>query len=221
MVAVNALVTTIGRGRLRTLGAVLALLIVIVLAFFAIRLSVDVPSLAAGTVPEDAYDRRFVEHPWLAYLHIVPGVLYLLGAPLQLSRRFRTRHYLVHRRLGRVLLSVALLSGVFAIVFGVPFAFGGRWEAAATLVFGVWFLACLMLAFRAIRRDEVAQHRRWMIRAFAIGVGVGTIRIWIGLFQATGLLSLQDSFPIAFWISFAVHAAAAEWWMRRTPALTG
>jgi uncharacterized membrane protein len=221
VVAVNVPVTTIGRGRLRTVGTVLALLIAIVLVFFAIRLSVDVPNLAAGTVPEDAYDRRFVEHPWLAYLHIVPGILYLVGAPLQLSRRFRTRHYTVHRRLGRVLLSLALLSGVFAIAFGVPFAFGGPWEAAATFVFGVWFLACLVLAFRAIRRDEVARHRRWMIRAFAIGVGVGTIRIWIGLFQATGLLSFQDSFPVAFWISFALHVAAGEWWLRRTPALTG
>ena len=221
MVALNAPVTTIGRRQLRTVGTVLALLIAIVLAFFAIRLSVDVPNLAAGTVPEDAYDQRFVEHPWLAYLHIVPGVLYLIGAPLQLSRRFRTRHYPVHRRLGRVLVSMALLSGVFAIAFGVPFAFGGPGEAAATLVFGVWFLACLVLAFRAIRSDEVARHRRWMIRAFAIGVGVGTIRIWIGLFQATGLLSFRDSFPVAFWISFALHVAAAEWWLRRTPALTG
>ena len=63
-----------------------------------------------------------------------PGVIYLLGAPLQLSRRFRTRHYGVHRRLGRVLLGAALLSGVFALVFGVPFAFGGFWQAAATVV---------------------------------------------------------------------------------------
>jgi Predicted membrane protein (DUF2306) len=103
----------------------------------------------------------------------------------------------------------------------VPFAFGGPWEAAATFVFGVRFLACPVLAFRAIRRDEVVRYRRWMIRAFAIGVGVGTIRIWIGLFQATGLLSFQDSFPVAFWISFALHVVAAEWWLRRTPPLTG
>ena len=26
---------------------------------------------------------------------------------------------------------------------------------------------------------------------------------------------------VAFWISFALHVAAAEWWLRRTPALTG
>ena len=45
------------------------------------------------------YVERYVENPWRGYLHIAPGVIYLLGAPLQLSRRFRTRHYDVHRRL--------------------------------------------------------------------------------------------------------------------------
>jgi hypothetical protein len=56
------------------------------------------------------------------------------------------------------------------------------------VVFGLWFLACLVLAVRAIRRDDIVHHRRWMIRAFAIAIGVGTIRIWIGLFQTAALL---------------------------------
>jgi uncharacterized membrane protein len=95
-------------------------------------------------------------------------LLYLLGVSLQLCYRFRSRHYTVHRRLGRVLLTAALISGLFAIVFGLLFSFGGVLEAAASAVFGLWFLACLVLAFRAIRRDDVVHHRRWMIRAFAL-----------------------------------------------------
>ena len=205
------------RGRVRAVAVTAGLLILIVLAFAAGRVLQDVPHLVAGTVPDDDYARRYVEHPWLAYLHIAPGVLYLLGAPLQLSYRFRSTHYPVHRRLGRLLLAAALVSGVFALLFGVPLAFGGWLESSATAVFGVWFLACLLLAFRAIRRDDVVLHRRWMIRAFAIGVGVGTIRIWVGLFQGFGLLDLQGSLGPAFWISFGLHVAVAEWWVRTTP----
>lgn len=212
-------VRTPGRSRLGTVGAIVGLLIAIVLAFVAWRLIIDVPHLADGTVPDNAYDSRYVEQPWTAYLHIVPGAVYLIAAPLQLSRRFRTRHYRLHRMLGRFLLGLALVSGVFAIVFGAPFAFGGSGEAAATLVFGTWFLTCLLLAFRAIRHDDVALHRRWMIRAFTIGVAVGTIRIWIALFESAGV-SFQDSFAPAFWVAFVLHAAAGEWWLRRTPALT-
>ena len=78
-----------------------------------------------------------------------------------------------------------------------------------------------LLACRAIKCDNPAQHRHWMIRAFAIGVGVGTIRVWIGVFAGFGLLSLSASHDVAFWLAFLIHVAAAEWWLQRTPALTG
>ena len=74
-----------------------------------------------------------------------------------------------------------------------------------------------MLAFRAIRADDIVRHRRWMIRAFAIGVGIGTIRIWIALFVITGLPDLPAAFGAAFWISFIMHALAAELWLRARP----
>jgi uncharacterized membrane protein len=119
------------------------------------------PTSLAGTVPLDTYDVRFVEHHWLAYLHIGPGIDYLLGAPLQLSHRFRSRHYTFHRRLGRVLAGAALMSGVFALVFGILYPFRGIVETAAVVVFGLWFLACLILAIRAIRGDDMVHHRRW------------------------------------------------------------
>ena len=167
--------------------------------------------------PRTSTTCRFVQHPWIAYLHIGPGILYLLGAPLQLSYRFRSRHYTFHRRLGRLLAGSALLSGILALIFGILYPFGGIIEVGAVVVFGVWFLTCLTLAIRAIRGDDMVHHRRWMIRAFVVGVAVGTIRIWLGIFEGFGLLDFQDAFGPAFWISFSLHAAAAELWLRRFP----
>ena len=51
---------------------VLGTLILIVLVSFGLRLVVDVPNLAAGTVPEDRRWPHYVEHPWRAYLHMGP-----------------------------------------------------------------------------------------------------------------------------------------------------
>lgn len=208
----------------------IGVLIAIVLTFAAVRVSVDWPNILAGTTPDDDFAVRYVEHPWLAYLHIAPGVLYLLGAPLQLTHRFRTRHYDAHRRLGRILLASALLAGLFALLFGFPHPWGGGPEALATLVFGSWFLACLLLAFHAIRRGEVPRHRRWMIRAFVVGIGVGTIRIWVGIFEGveqalsggtTPATPDPTMFAVAFWLGFAMHVAIGEWWLRHTPTPAG
>jgi cell shape-determining protein MreD len=114
--------TVVHRPRRRTtrvMAVFVALLLLIMVVAVARRMSIDVPHVLAGTLPPETYDVRFVEHHWLAYLHIGPGILYLLGAPLQLTYRFRSRHYTFHRRLGRVLAGSALMSGVFAIVFGI------------------------------------------------------------------------------------------------------
>lgn len=216
--------------QLRVVGVVVGLLIAIVLAFATRRVLVDWPHILDGTVPDDDFATRYVARPWTGYLHIGLGVVYLLGAPLQVSRRFRTRHYAVHRRLGRLLLVCAVVSAVYAVLFAVPHAWGGAGEASAAVVFGSWFAVCLVLAFRAIRGDDVPQHRRWMIRAFAVGIGIGTIRIWVGIFEgieqaASGGTSPgtpdQTMFAVAFWLAFTMHVLAGEWWLRRTPALTG
>ena len=214
-------------GRRRTLWGAIVLLIAIVLVFVGIRLATDVPDIVAGDVPgPDAFERRYVLHPLTAYLHIVPGVVYLLLAPFQLWRRFRTRHLRLHRLMGRVALPAGLVAGVLALVFGTLYPYGGPVEAAAAVVFGLAFLAELTLAYAAVRRKDITAHRRWMIRAFAVAVGIGTIRIWVGLFQATGLLAIQDGtgtvwFGVAFWLAFLMHAAAGELYLRARPAATG
>jgi hypothetical protein len=100
----------LGSKRLRAVQIAGVLLLLIVIWSVVKRFVIDMPNLAAGNLLEDEFDHRYVQ-PWLAYLHLTPGVLYLLGAPLQLSYRFRSRHYTFHRRLGRVLVVAAMISG--------------------------------------------------------------------------------------------------------------
>ncbi len=211
-----------GNGSPKTLWAALIFLIVIVLAYAGRRVAVDWPNVDAGTVPPaTSFDHSYALHPVLAYAHILPGVVYLVGAPFQLSRRFRERHFTVHRRLGRILLPAGITAGILAIIFGTLYPFGGPVEASATVLFGGYFVVALIAAFLAIKSGDVTRHRRWMIRAFAIGLGVGTIRIWIGLFQAFGLMSLADSFGVAFWLSFVMHALAAKAYLSMRPSAQG
>lgn len=211
-----------GRGTSTAIWAALALLLSIMLVFFVIRLLTDVPNVVSGTIPDESlFEHRYARYPWLAYAHILPGVLYLIVAPVQLWRGFRNRHLEWHRRMGRVAISAGLLSGAFAIAFGFFQSFGGVLQASAAVLFGAWLLAALVIAYRAIRAGDIATHRRWMIRAFAVGLAVGTIRIWIGLFEALGVMSFREAFGVAFWISFVMHVTAAELYVRWRPLTSG
>lgn len=169
-----------------------------------------------------ALDDSFAHYPILTLIHIVPGLLFMILGPLQFSSTIRARHLRWHRFSGRVFIICGLVIGISALVmsFGMP-AIGGANQAAATTLFGTFFLFALCKAFWHVRRHEIALHREWMIRAFTVGLAVATIRPIIGLFFATSRLSgltPHEFFGIAFWIGFVLQLIAAEAWIQTTPA---
>jgi uncharacterized membrane protein len=167
-----------------------------------------------------ALDDIFARYPVLTLIHILPGLLFLVLGPLQFNSTFRKRHLQWHRRSGRILFLCGTVIGVSALVmsFAMP-AIGGVNQAAATTLFGSWFLFALGKAFRHILRREIALHREWMIRAFSIGLAVATIRPIIAVFFATSPISgltPYEFFGPGFWIGFVLHFIAAEVWIQWT-----
>ena len=72
----------------------------------------------------------------------------------------------------------------------------------------------LVLGFAAIRRRDVAAHRAWMIRAYALGLGAGTQAFTEGVGGAlfgTGVLA-ADLAKTSAWV---VNLAVAEWAIHR------
>jgi hypothetical protein len=58
-----------------------------------------------------------------------------------------------------------------------------------------------------------------MIRAFAIGMAVATVRPIVGMFFATRSrthLTPHDFFGIAFWLGFTIQLIVAEAWINYT-----
>ena len=84
------------------------------------------------------------------------------------------------------------------------------------MFFAIIFLFGLGKAFRHIRRRELAHHREWMIRTFAIGLAVATVRPIVGMFFTLTNLSPQEFFGAAFWLGFTLHLVLAEIWINYT-----
>jgi len=73
---------------------------------------------------------------------------------------------------------------------------------------------CLVLGFTAIRRRDIASHRAWMIRAYALGLGAGTQIFTEGFGQAIfgDHVVAGDLEKGVAWI---INLAIAEWVIRR------
>jgi len=93
---------------------------------------------------------------------------------------------------------------------------GGANETAATTFFGLFFLVSLTKALIHGLKHRMALYREWMLRAFAIGLAIATIRPIVGLFFAVSSLSPHEFFGIAFWLGFTIHLIVVEAWIRHT-----
>lgn len=164
-------------------------------------------------------DGTFASHPKLTLLHVVPGGLFLLFAPLQFVSRLRVRHPALHRWSGRILLLLLIASALPGLFFGLLMPFGGLGEAVAIALFGVTLLIAIVVAVVAIRRGQIARHREWMIRVFAFAIAISTIRIAFGVIDAALTPSgypPPDQFVLSVWAGWIVTLAAAEAWIRYT-----
>ena len=159
---------------------------------------------------------RYNAIPFVTLLHVLPGMIFLLAAPLQLIARFRARASGIHRRLGYVLLALAAPYAITALYLSVREPLFGRVGAAASLLAAVWFIYCVARAYAAIRRRHIDAHREWMVRALAMAYGIAVIR---ALFLAAVAIVPLDPIAVGaatFWAGWLMSAAMAEWWLRRT-----
>ena len=178
-------------------------------------------TLSSARNPAADLDTHFASERALVLTHILPAMLFMLLGPLQFVRGLRSRYPQTHRWLGRVFLAASAIVGVSGLRLAFGKTVGGLDEKAAITLFGTFFLIALAKALWHALRREFAQHREWMIRGYAIGLAVATIRPIMGTFFAAALMSGHkpqpaEFFGTAFWIGFTLQTIAAEIWINYT-----
>ncbi len=174
-----------------------------------------IPSFSPNKEPP--FDLAFAKHPAITFLHILPGLLFMTLGPWQFIPGIRNKHIRFHRISGTVFIIASYVVGISALC--MPFIMmpiGGVNEAAGSILFALFFLIALSRAWWYILKGNQTLHREWMIRAFAIGLAVSTIRPIIGLFFGFSRLSPHVFFGTAFWIGFTLHLIVAEIWINYT-----
>jgi uncharacterized membrane protein len=178
--------------------------------------------LAGGPAVMPA-DDRFRGFPVALVVHVVASAAFALLGALQLAPRFRSRHLAWHRRSGRALAVAGLLvagSALWLTLFYPRQPGTGDLLHALRLVLGSAMGGCVVLGVSAVRRHDVAAHRAWMIRAYAIALAAGTQVVTEGL--GTGLLGSGElRSDLAKASGWAINLAVAEWVVRRRPQPRG
>ena len=193
--------------------AALILLSAIPLAFGAFRLN----ELANGAEITPA-NARFFASPLPVVLHIVGASLYAILGAFQFVSRFWRRGTGWHRIVGRLLVPCGLLVGLSGVWMTL---FYPRPDGASDLLFvlrllfGSGMILSIALGYAAIRRRDIIQHRAWMTRAYAIGLGAGTqvLTGMVGELIAGPPNELGNALLMG--AGWAINLGVAEWSIRK------
>jgi uncharacterized membrane protein len=171
-------------------------------------------SLGAAGAPSDDGSQAI---PVSAVIHIASATVFIVLGALQFSAGIRRRRLSWHRNAGRVLVVVGMfvaLSGLWLNHFGSLQADSGELLYAFRLLAGTGMAVSIVLGFAAIRRRDIGGHRRWMIRAYAIGLGAGTQVFTLGFGEAmVGRSELSTA--LLNGAGWAINLAVADLAIRR------
>ena len=130
------------------------------------------------------YRLQLIQDRALLIPHAIAGTLAFIAGPLQFSSRLRARYLKFHRILGRVYVFSVFTAATLAFILELH----SRGDFPGVIVqISLWIL-CTLVAFITARNRQIAVHRQWMIRSYAITftfIANRVLNLWPRFFNLT------------------------------------
>ena len=136
----------------------------------------------------------------VAFSHFGGSAVALITGSLQLHRQIRLKSPNVHRWLGRLYLVGVAFGSVSGGVMSLK-ASGGAAARWGFLLLTICWVLFSLGGYIHKRFNNIIEHRRWMIRSFALTFGAVTLRVYLPIALLSGY-SFDDAYPIIAWAAW-------------------
>ena len=178
----------------------------IVIAAFPYRAMLGSEGAARQTL-EDFQFAYWPRRGWLL-VHIAGGLIALLSGPIQLWLGLHSVKMNVHRKLGLLYMAGMTIGSIGAIGLALQTE-GGLIFGSGLFFLAVAWISTTSLAYVAIRRGLIDQHREWTIRSYVVTFAFVTFRIGQVVMVGSGL-PLLTVLGIMAWACWAVPLLVTE-----------
>ena len=195
----------VGTKALVGLAALVAIAFIVIAAFpYRAMLGTE------GAARQTLQDFQFAYWPrrgWLL-IHIAGGLIALLSGPVQLWLGLHSMKMDVHRKLGMLYMAGMTIGSLGAIGLALQ-TDGGLTFGSGLFFLAVAWISTTSLAYVAIRRGLLDQHREWTIRSYVVTFAFVTFRIGQVAMVGSGL-PLLTALGIMAWACWAVPLLVTE-----------
>lgn len=191
--------------RARMIGHALLFVLAVAIALFSYRYLLDLPP-----IPPNIASNRY-RSTWLV-THAGFAATALLTGAVQFNRNIRQRYPAVHRVTGRVYITGCLIGAPAGLILALGSAAGPIAVAGFGTLSILWFVTSAIGWQRAWARQYL-DHRRWMIRSWALTLSAVTLRLYLPLSEMADLPEMPAYRMISFlcWVPNLLIAEVLLW----------
>ena len=153
----------------------------------------------------------FTNLPVATSAHLAGGMIAILLGALQVSATLRKNYLNLHRWLGRIYVVAVITGGIGGFVMALD-STGGLVTHFGFGLMAVCWVGCTVNAYRYIRAGNIAQHRAWMLRSYALTLAAVTLRIYLPLSQVAGY-EFVEAYRAISWMCWVPNLLVVEWFM--------
>lgn len=149
------------------------------------------------------------------YIHVYSAIFVLLAGFTQFSSTIQAGYKKVHKVFGYFYAGVVLFLAAPSGIFIGCFANGGPIAIISFVLLGIlWFYFTLM-AILLILKGDVASHKKYMWRSFALACSAITLRLWKVILVYLFHPAPMDVYQIVAWLGWIPNLLIAEWLIRK------
>lgn len=148
------------------------------------------------------------------YIHVITSCICLFAGFTQFSATLLKSQPGLHRAIGwTYIVTVVLLSGPSGLVMSL-YANGGILSQIAFTSLSLLWIFFTFKAFSSVKARNFSEHRKYMIRSYALTLSAVTLRAWKFAIALTLRPHPMDVYMIVAWLGWVPNLVIAEWYIR-------
>jgi uncharacterized membrane protein len=148
------------------------------------------------------------------YVHVITSCVCLFAGFTQFSSGLLAKKPKLHRTIGwTYIITVLLLSGPSGLIMSF-YANGGPLSQIAFTTLSLLWIFFTLKAFLSAKAGDFSEHRKFMIRSYALTLSAVTLRAWKFAIAFALRPHPMDVYMIVAWLGWVPNLFLAEWYIR-------
>lgn len=150
------------------------------------------------------------------YTHVFSAILVLLAGFTQFNDSILKKFPAIHSNMGKFYVTIILFFASPSGLFIGLFANGGLFSKISFVSLALLWFYCTLKGFLYIKSKNIIQHKKFMLRSFALTFSAITLRLWKVILVYLFHPAPMDVYQIIAWLGWVPNLIIIEYYLYKS-----